>query len=188
MANTPLRLVPPTAPPPAVVPPAVAGSASAAAAAAALAARNHPVLAHAVKAGTLQADRVTRALGDARAAAEVFALGGDPDAWQELMQMQDAAWKRLRTLQSAWVKDWTQWLQYAGLIRGANTMSKLVERESNIGVQFTQLLGAQFTDLIGLQENVEVGYSYWINQKANQKRQPAAASSAATSPASPPPP
>jgi hypothetical protein len=54
--------------------------------------------------------------------------------------------------------------------RGANTMSKLVERESNIGVQFGQLLGAQLTDLVGLQENIEVDYSYWINGKLAEKR------------------
>jgi hypothetical protein len=171
MPSPHLTVVPP------VVPPATP---AAAAAATSLAAKTHPVLAHAVKATTLQTDRAARALGDARATAEVFALGGDPDDWQELWAMQDAAWKRLRALQSGWIKDWTQWLQYAGQLKGANTMSKLVERESNIGIQLGQLLGAQFTDLVGLQENIEVDYSYWINEKLAEKRR-------ATSPAPLPP-
>ncbi|MDB5481386.1 MAG: hypothetical protein JWO83_2439 [Caulobacteraceae bacterium] len=183
MPSTPLRLVASTDAPPAAVPPALSGSAAAAAAAAAsLAAKTHPALAHAVKAGTLQTDRAARALGDARATAEVFAGGVDPADWQELLQMQDAAWRRLYALQDGWLKGWAQWMQYAGQIRGANTLSKLVERESNIGVQFSQLLSAQFTDLVGLQENIEVGYSYWINGRLAEKRR-----SPATWPAPSPP-
>jgi hypothetical protein len=153
-----------------LAPPAAAGAAAALTAAAPAIAKVHPALAHAMKAGVLQTDRATRAFADARATAEVFALGGDPDVWRELMRIQEASWRRLRTLQDGWLKDWAQWLQYAGQIRGANTMSKLVERENNIGAQLAQVIGAQVTDLVGLQENIEIAYSYWINTKLSEKR------------------
>ena len=29
----------------------------------------------------------------------------------------------------------------------------------------TLLMGNQFTDLVGLQENAEVNYAFWVNQK-----------------------
>ncbi len=86
------------------------------------------------------------------------------------MQMQHAALQRLFTLQSSWLQDWKSWIQYSDLIKGANTTFKFVEREGNIVAQCVQLLSKQSADLIGLQENIDVDYSYWINQKLSEKR------------------
>ncbi len=130
----------------------------------------HPLLHHALRATALQSDWAARAMGNASATAQVFALGIDMETWDELLQMQQAAWRRLFTLQSNWMEEWKNWIQYSDQIRGANTMSKLAEREGNIVAQLTQILSGQATDLVGLQENIDVDYSYWIHEKLKQKR------------------
>ena len=140
--------------------------------------RTYPPMNHIQKAGELQSNRAARAIGSATATAQVFAFGIDLESWSELLQMQDAAWQRLRTLQQSWLQYWNRWLVYSDGIKGANTMSKLVEREGNIGAQLTQLVGNQITGLVGLQENIEVDYSYWISEKLNEKRKSVAISAA----------
>ena len=139
----------------------------------------HPALTHALKASVLQSDWTARALANATATAQVFSMGIDAESWQELLELQQAALQRLWTLQAGWARDWKSWIQYAEQVKGANTMSKLAEREGNIVAQFTQLLSNQATDLVGLQENVHVDYSYWITEKLNEKRKSLAPSVAA---------
>jgi hypothetical protein len=124
---------------------------------------------HMTKAGTLQADRATRALHTVTAAAQLVASGIDPAMIGELSQMQIATIERMRTLRESWSKDWESWWHYAAQLRTSNTMSKLVERETNIFAQMGQLLGSQITDWMGLQENIEVNYAYWLKQKLDQK-------------------
>jgi|HubBroStandDraft_1064217.scaffolds.fasta_scaffold40685_1 hypothetical protein len=133
----------------------------------------HPVLRHALKAQTLQGNLVARAMGNAVATAEVFAFGIDQESYEELSRMGEAVWSRLRILREGWVRDWQNWFLYADKINGANTMSKLVEREGNIAAQFAQIVGEQVTGMVGLQENILVDYSYWINEKLNEKRRSA---------------
>jgi hypothetical protein len=130
----------------------------------------HPALHHALRGVALQSDWAARAMRNARATAEVFASGIDPESLEELTQMQHAAWQRLFTLQSNWLQNWKSWIQYSDLIKGANTTFKFVEREGNIVAQCVQLLSKQSADLIGLQENIDVDYSYWINEKLSEKR------------------
>ena len=130
----------------------------------------HPFLHRAMRAVALHNDWAARAMGNASATAQVFALGIDAESMGELLQMQQAAWRRLMDLQSGWMQEWKLWIAYADQIKGANTMSKLAERENNIVAQLTQILGNQATDLVGLQENIHVDYSYWINQKLSDKR------------------
>jgi hypothetical protein len=141
----------------------------------------HPVVNHALKAGELQTNLAARetnlaarAIGNVSATAQVFAFGIDAESLEELAQLRAAAWQRLNALQTGWMRDWKHWFQYSGQIKGANTMSKLVEREGNIAAQFAQLVGKQVTDLVGLQENILVDYSFWINQKLREKREAAA--------------
>jgi hypothetical protein len=136
-----------------------------------MAAKPHAAVAHALKATTLQSSWAARSLKNASATAQLFAMGMDAETWHELMQMQQSAWQRLLTLQTKWAGDWKGWIEYSQQIKGANTMSKLAEREGNIGAQLAQLLSNQATDLVGLQENIHVDYSYWIHQKLNAKRQ-----------------
>jgi hypothetical protein len=120
----------------------------------------------------LRCNWAARSMKNASATAQVFAHGMDIESWHELWQMQAAAWRRMHDLQSGWMEDWKNWLQYAAEVKGANTMTKLVEREGNISAQFVQLLGNQATDLMGLQENIQIDYAFWINQKLNEIRQP----------------
>jgi hypothetical protein len=130
----------------------------------------HPAFHHALRAVALQSDWATRALHSASASAQVFAQGIDAESAEELLEMQHAAWVRLLTLQRDWVLDWNKWIQYSALIKGANTSFKFVEREGNIVAQWVQLVSKHAADLIGLQENIDVGYSYWISEKLSEKR------------------
>jgi len=136
---------------------------------------SHPALKHALKTTQLHAAWATRAMGNASATAQVFAMGVDSETVKEIVDMQQAVWERIWALQKTWARDWQRWVQYAEQVKGANTMSKLVEREANIAAQFTQLLSNQATDWVGLQENVDVDYSYWINEKLEEKRKVRAA-------------
>jgi len=131
---------------------------------------NVPVLDHALKARALQSNRTMRATGSAVATAQLFALGMDGTEWEELFQLHTAAWARLRALQEGWAEDWKNWWRYAEQLKGANTMAKLAERECNISAQLVSLLGAQATSLVGLQENIEVDYFYWVQQRLDAKR------------------
>lgn len=133
--------------------------------------RTHvPPLDHAMKAYTLQRNAVARAIGGSTATAQLLAFGIDAETWNQVLQMQVAALQRLHVLQQGWLKGWIAWTRYADQTKGANTMSKLVEREYNIVAQFTQLLTEQVTGLMELQENIEVGYSYWVAEKLHEKR------------------
>ena len=125
---------------------------------------------HFKNAGALQQNRAERVLAAATATAKLAALGFDIQTFREFLHLQEAAWLRLVELQEGWMEDWCSWLKYADQAKGANTMSKLVERECNSVAQLAQLIGAQATSLVGLQENIEVGYSYWVNEKLNGKR------------------
>ncbi len=135
-----------------------------------------PVLHHAERAAALQRDWAVRAMANANASAQVFALGIDAYSWEDLLFMQQAAWRRLFALQDGWMQAWKSWVRYSDQIRGANTMSKLAEREGNIMAQFVSLISSQATDWIGLQENIHEDYSYWINQKLSEKRKSLSAS------------
>ena len=120
---------------------------------------------HAKKAVALQAEWATRVRDNTIASAELFAGGIDPETWGELLEMAISAQERLSALQRTWLQQWTAWINYSDQIKGANTMAKFAERESNIMAQYSQLLGAQASSLIGLEENIEVAYSYWVHQK-----------------------
>lgn len=79
--------------------------------------------------------------------------------------MQQAVVERLTLQQQAWMQGWAAWNRERAEIRGANTVTKLVEQEFNLVAQIGQLLIDQTTNLIALQENIEVSYAYWLNQK-----------------------
>src|ERR1700684_1517208 len=87
-----------------------------------------PVADHLEKARALQQNRAERALGNAVASAKLVAGGIDRQTWDEFWELQRAAWQRLFSLQEGWWQDWSDWRKYSGQIKGANRMSKLVER------------------------------------------------------------
>ena len=92
---------------------------------------------------------------------------------KETRDLQRAAWRRYAALQKNWAAQWAGWFDYADRIKGANTMSKLVEMESNILAQAAELLGTQITSLVTLQENIEVDYTYLMKQILAGRNQPA---------------
>jgi hypothetical protein len=124
-----------------------------------------PAIDHALKAYALQRDRAMR-LAYAAGAVRMFAFGLDHESWDELWKMQSAAQKRMGQLQVGWMRSWFAWLRYSDQIEGANTLSKLAEREYNIAAQATQLTGEQSASLMALLENVEVDFLYWVAQKS----------------------
>ncbi|MBN3755577.1 hypothetical protein G3N95_21725 [Paraburkholderia sp. Tr-20389] len=97
--------------------------------------------------------------------ARLFAFGMDLQTWSELAQMQQAIVERLTLQQQSWLQGWAAWNRERAEIRGANTVTKLVEQEFNLIAQIGQLLIDQTTNLVALQENIEVSYAYWLNQK-----------------------
>lgn len=123
-----------------------------------------PMIDHVLKAQAIQNDRAMRAASNARAMAELLFSGLDGETLRELLDLQQSAWRRFSALQKDWVTEWFRWFDYADRIKGANTMSKLFETESNILARATQLLGTQVTSLVTLQENIEVDYAYLVKQ------------------------
>jgi hypothetical protein len=120
---------------------------------------------HAVTAGKLGTNQALRVAGSATDTMRAFAGGIDPASVAELLQMQQAVWQRYATLSRTWSDSWQQWVRYASMIGGANTMSKFAEREYNIFAQAQQIASGQMVDMIGLIENVQVDYQYWISEK-----------------------
>lgn len=117
----------------------------------------------------LHADRATRAMGFALGAVQLAAKGPSADLISEFSALQWSVFERIQSLGERWSRDWQHWFRYATHWRGANTMSKLAEREANIVSQMTQLLGSQMSDLVNLQENIEINYAYWLSQKLEHK-------------------
>lgn len=127
-----------------------------------------PPVDHAMRAMTLQSDRAARLSSAAAATAQMVAEGGvDDQAWTELWQMHRAIQDRMAELQRRWASGWFDWFAYSRQIEGANTLSKLAERENNILGQAVDLAGQQLEDVLGLMETIEVGYLYWVTQKVS---------------------
>jgi len=125
---------------------------------------------HAEKAIALQGEWGKRLSSNVAATAQLLMLGMDRETWGELLEIGASAQERLAALQQTWLQQWVGWVQYADQIKGANTMAKFADRESNIAAQWSQLLGTQAASLIGLEENLEVAYSYWLSEKLAAKK------------------
>lgn len=125
---------------------------------------------HALKAHAVASDRLVRGTAATLATMQLAARGFDPSTILELAEMQDAVRARYKALSEGWMKGWTAWAQYADQLKGANTMSKFVERECNILGQAMTLVMKQVTDISGLQENIEVDYAYWVSEKLAEKK------------------
>ncbi|MDE1179191.1 hypothetical protein [Paraburkholderia sp.] len=97
--------------------------------------------------------------------AKLFAVGMDMQRCNELLEMQTAIVKRLMLQQQTWLEGWAGLNRERAQIKGANTVSKLVEQEFNLVAQVGQLFIDQTTALVALQENIEISYSYWLSEK-----------------------
>jgi hypothetical protein len=120
--------------------------------------------------GKVLADRTARTLTAASDMAKLAATPPSPETVAEFVALQVAVLQRFETMTQGWSKAWHEWFAYATEFKGANTVSKIAEKETNIAGQLTAMIGSQITDLVTLQENVEVNYAYWIQQKLEQQR------------------
>jgi hypothetical protein len=107
----------------------------------------------------------TRAAGNGIDTAKLFALGMHVLNWDELVDMNEAIVRRLTLQQQAWLQGWAAWNRERAEIKGANTVTKLVEQEVNLVAQLGQLFIDQATSFLALQENIEVAYAYWLGEK-----------------------
>src|SRR5205085_4383897 len=114
--------------------------------------------------GTLLAQSVTRNAASGAASAALLPLAGNAETWTELFDMQAAIARRMQQLQQGWLAGWADWLHDYSNLGRANTMSEHTEQQYNLAAQAGALLKNQASDLLNLQENVEVGYSYWVSQ------------------------
>lgn len=89
----------------------------------------------------------------------------DPAVWSESMHLAAAVAQRLHLQGLNWRKGCTILLNDYAQLRQANTMSKLVEKQCNLTLQFGQLLTSQATDFLSLLENIDVDYGYWASRK-----------------------
>jgi hypothetical protein len=89
----------------------------------------------------------------------------DPTVWSESMHLAAAVAQRLHLQGLNWRKGCTILLDDYAQLRQANTMSKLVEKQCNLTLQFGQLLSSQATNFLSLLENIDVDYGYWASQK-----------------------
>jgi thioesterase domain-containing protein len=123
---------------------------------------------HMQKAATLLSNWAARAAGNGISTTTLLACRMDPQMWTELWHMQEAVWRRQCQMQHKWLQSWTAWTNECTQIRGANTMSKLVEQECDLVAQLHELLSDQATDLVTLLENIQVDYAYWVDEKLRQ--------------------
>jgi hypothetical protein len=128
-----------------------------------------------LKAHNLMAGWAARSAATHIAAARLFAFGMNTQTWTELLLLNEAAWQRGWKLQENWLRGWKAWSQECRRVRRANTMSKFVEQEFDLLAQLGHLLSDQATDLVTLQENIDVDYGYWVNEKLKSISESAAA-------------
>jgi hypothetical protein len=129
-------------------------------------------LRHAQTLAMLMSQAAARFAGNSAASVALVPLALRADTWTELFAMQDAVWQRSRELQQDWLQGWAGWLQeYADLNR-ANTLSEHLEQQFNLVAQVGSLLKDQIADVLNLQENIQVGYGFWMAQKATTPAEP----------------
>ncbi|WP_426342572.1 hypothetical protein ACN9MZ_13345 [Pseudoduganella sp. S-14] len=122
-------------------------------------------LAVSMKAGTLAQRQASRMLHNSVLSAGLARRFGDPQVWSEWLQLQAAVMQRLHQQNLDWRQGCAILAEDYALIRHANTMSKMVEKQGNFFSQWTLLLTNQATSLFELMENIHVDYGYWAKQK-----------------------
>jgi hypothetical protein len=124
-------------------------------------------LAVSMKAGTLAQRQASRMLHNGVLSAGLASRFGDPQVWSEWLQLQAAVMQRLHQQNLDWRQGCAILAEDYALIRHANTMSKMAEKQGNFFSQWTLLLTNQATSLFELMENIHVDYGYWASQKVN---------------------
>jgi len=124
-------------------------------------------LAVSMKAGTLAQRQAARMLHNSVLSAGLVSRFGDPQVWSEWLQLQAAVMQRLHQQYLDWRQGCAILAEDYALIRHANTMSKMAEKQGNFFSQWTLLLTNQATGLFELMENIHVDYGYWASQKTS---------------------
>jgi hypothetical protein len=122
-------------------------------------------LQHAMKVPALLGGWAARAGASSIDTARLFAFGMNLQTWGELIEMQQAVVQRLMLQQQALLQGMAAWNRERAAMKAANTVTKVVEQECNLIAQIGILLSDQMTNLVALQENIEVSYAFWLNQK-----------------------
>lgn len=120
---------------------------------------------HGHKAHFLMNQMLARSMNNQLTTATVLPLQFDADTWNDLLAMQTAVVNRLQQQQRDWAQGVTEIMQDYSQIRLANTLSKFVEQEYNLGAQIGALMTSQLSQFVNLMENIQVDYGYWIAQK-----------------------
>ncbi|HEY0588976.1 MAG TPA: hypothetical protein VGD52_22770 [Pseudoduganella sp.] len=129
------------------------------------AARALAPLANSMKAHTLVQRQAARLLHNSVLSVGLASRLADPQVWGEWVQLQGAIMQRLHQQNLEWRKGCAILADDFALIRHANTMSKMAEKQGNLFSQWTLLLTNQATSLFELMENIHVDYGYWASQK-----------------------
>lgn len=129
------------------------------------AARALAPLANTMKANVLVQRQAARVLHNSVLSAGLAGRLSDPQVWSEWGQLQAAVMQRLHQQNLAWRDGCAILAEDFALIRHANTISKMAEKQGNFFSQWTTLLTNQATSLFELMENIHVDYGYWASQK-----------------------
>lgn len=124
-------------------------------------------LAVSMKANSLAQRQAARMLHNSMLSAGLASRFGDPQVWSEWLQLQAAVMQRLHQQNQDWRQGCAILAEDYALIRHANTMSKMAEKQGNFFSQWTLLLTNQATSLFELMENIHVDYGYWASQKTS---------------------
>lgn len=98
--------------------------------------------------------------------ARVMTLEADAGTWKELFDMQQAILRQLLQQSDNWQTGLAAWWQDCAQLKAANTLSKLAEQEFDLVGNFADLVNRQVTDWVGLIEGFQVGFAYWLSEKA----------------------
>lgn len=93
----------------------------------------------------------------------LLAEASQPETWREALQIQAAIADRLTQQQQAWTRGVDQIMVEYLQLNQANTLTKWVEQEYNIGMQLGTLCFNQIVNLTALAENIQVDLGYWLS-------------------------
>lgn len=123
------------------------------------------------KAHLLMTQMLARSMANQMGSAAVLPMQFDVDTWNDIVAMQTAVVNRLTQQQRDWAQGLTEIVQDYAQLRLANTLSKFVEQEYNLGAQIGALMTSQLSQFVNLMENIQVDYGYWIAQKRTASQQ-----------------
>lgn len=92
----------------------------------------------------------------------------DASLLTESMAIQAAVMKRLATQQAQWLEGLQAIASEAASVRKVNTLSKLMDQESDLYARFNALLTSQATATMELIESVQISVGYLVEQKENE--------------------